>query len=393
MGSKLIELDDAGNLTVVGSMNTSSGPLSMAAGFNYLMIVDGTDGWHYDGTTFAKITDADFPTADYVTWVDQYFVVNSSGTGKFYISALGDPTSWSAADFSTAEKRADDLLRPVEFRGDLLLIGEHTSELWQNSGNTDFPWQVYPNAIIELGTHSPSSVAFEGSSMFMLASTREGGSVVIQANSETPVPISDKDIEWRISQIEHTDAEGFCYRQNGHAFYQLTFPTAKVTYVYDITEKVWHERSNKTRGRHLAGGHVFFNNRHFVGEFAEADIYEFDENTYTDNKEAIVRLLRSAPIINSQKLIGHSRLELILAGGVANSDATNPQVSLRWSDDGGYSWSNEHFKSMGEVGEYGRRVRWFQLGSSRERIYEVRCSDPVNFVLIDAFLDIESGVD
>jgi hypothetical protein len=68
---------------------------------------------------------------------------------------------------------------------------------------------------------------------------------------------------------------------------------------------------------------------------------------------------------------------------------TDPQVMLRWSDDGGHTWSNEHWASMGKIGEYGKRVIWRRLGMTtklRDRVYEISGSDPVKIAIMGAEL-------
>jgi hypothetical protein len=62
---------------------------------------------------------------------------------------------------------------------------------------------------------------------------------------------------------------------------------------------------------------------------------------------------------------------------------------LRWSDDGGHTWSNEHLSKMGKIGQYYRRVFWRRLGMTmklRDRVYEVSQTDPVKAVIVGAEL-------
>ena len=69
----------------------------------------------------------------------------------------------------------------------------------------------------------------------------------------------------------------------------------------------------------------------------------------------------------------------------------NPEAMLRWSDDGGHTWSNEHWSSMGRIGVYGRRVFWRRLGMTlklRDRVYEVSGTDPVKIAIMGAELQI-----
>ena len=72
-----------------------------------------------------------------------------------------------------------------------------------------------------------------------------------------------------------------------------------------------------------------------------------------------------------------------------------PQIMLRWSDDGGHTWSNEHWRSMGSVGNYGTRVIWRRLGMTdklRDRVYEVSGTDPVKIAIMGAELVASSTV-
>jgi hypothetical protein len=62
---------------------------------------------------------------------------------------------------------------------------------------------------------------------------------------------------------------------------------------------------------------------------------------------------------------------------------------LRWSDDGGHTWSNEHWRSMGKIGEFGYRTIWRRLGMTtkiRDRVYEVSGTDPVKIAIMGAEL-------
>jgi hypothetical protein len=69
----------------------------------------------------------------------------------------------------------------------------------------------------------------------------------------------------------------------------------------------------------------------------------------------------------------------------------DPQAMLRWSDDGGHTWSNEHWRSMGKLGEYGYRTIWRRLGMTtklRDRVYEVSGTDPVKIAIMGAELQV-----
>jgi hypothetical protein len=69
----------------------------------------------------------------------------------------------------------------------------------------------------------------------------------------------------------------------------------------------------------------------------------------------------------------------------------NPEVMLRWSDDGGHTYSNEHWSSIGKLGAYGHRTFWRRLGMTlklRDRVYELSGTDPVKIAIVGAELII-----
>ena len=72
-------------------------------------------------------------------------------------------------------------------------------------------------------------------------------------------------------------------------------------------------------------------------------------------------------------------------------EGADPQVMLRWSDDGGHTWSNEHWRSMGLLGRSQTRVIWRRLGMTnklRDRVYEVSGTAPVKVAIMGAELTV-----
>ncbi len=72
-------------------------------------------------------------------------------------------------------------------------------------------------------------------------------------------------------------------------------------------------------------------------------------------------------------------------------EGLNPRVSLQWSNDGGYTWSNEIWRELGKVGQHKRAIYWDRLGRSRDRVFKIAISDPCKIILVDAFVDADEG--
>jgi hypothetical protein len=96
------------------------------------------------------------------------------------------------------------------------------------------------------------------------------------------------------------------------------------------------------------------------------------------------------PAAVSTPLATESDININILDSVATVGAL-PRVMLRWSDDGGHTWSNEHWREMGRIGEHSHRVIWRRLGMTlklRDRVYEVSGTDPVKIALLGAELQL-----
>ena len=121
--------------------------------------------------------------------------------------------------------------------------------------------------------------------------------------------------------------------------------------------------------------------------------------TYADaylTSEANDRIISEANDYLTASILGGEE-DLLTESGedllvtVATVQGADPQVMLRWSDDGGHTWSNEHWRSMGLIGQYGYRTIWRRLGMTeklRDRVYEVSGTDPVKIAIMGAELFI-----
>jgi hypothetical protein len=94
-----------------------------------------------------------------------------------------------------------------------------------------------------------------------------------------------------------------------------------------------------------------------------------------------------SPLVVSGSLGIVDQIEII----IAVDDFVQPQVMLRWSDDGGHTWSNEHWSPLGKIGAYGQRTFWRRLGMTlklRDRVYELSGTDPNKIAIMGAELII-----
>lgn len=462
-GATLYRVDSKSVMTTVGSLNTTSGPLTFVdngiaaqgVGGNQMLILDGSYGYIYDllSNTFETHPSANFPRpAIAAAYMDGYFIVTGGNMG-ITVSELYDGSTFNGLAIAAAIATPDNIKNLVNLHQQLFIIKEYSTEVWYNAGvatQDGCPFARVPGAIIDYGTAATHSVARGNNAIYFLANQRIGdgsGSFigVVELKDYNPTLVTPPQIVYRMNQLTSiSDAEAYCYNDEGHSFYVVTFPTDNVTFVYDSTTQQWHERSTYTskrfvtfdsngtptyaisdilgQNRHLSSCYSYYSGKHLVGDYRTGNIYVMSTEYYTDNTEPIV-LERTAPILidaANKESVFVSRLILdgeegvgdssvyqnavgigyladgtyfadgsIFAGAyeIGESVGSNPKVMLSWSDDSGKTWSNEYEGSMGKIGEYKARMIWRRLGASKDRVFRIRCSAPIKKVFTAAFIE------
>lgn len=392
-GNELVKRNSSGNYSSIGSINSNSGWVVIARGRNHLALVDGMDGFYYDGTTFAQITDPDFPAnPTHIDYLDGRWIVNNQGSDQFSISELEDPTNWDPLDFATAEANPDNILAFSATEKDLYFIGEETAQAYYNSSNQDFPFDPYINGVIEVGIDAPYSLVQSTQGLFWLASNSDGDLFVVQVQGFSPRMISDPEMNSELYALSKTDdARGSLFRMEGRTYYVLNFPSADRTYYVDVDTGAWFRRKSYGLGRHRAEGFGYLGKKVICGDYTNSNFYELDFDTFTDDGGVIERSRRGQIIVKDQRNVIYHEFVLEMRVGVGNAQAPgdDPTVLLRYSDDGGKTWSSWLSRSIGKIGEYSTRVVWYTLGRGRNRIFEIRVTDPVSVEIFNAYADVE----
>ena len=400
-GNKFYEINSSYTATLRGTLSgTNLNPVSMADNGNQIFIAANPKGYIFNTSTnvFAEITDPDFPGAVTVAYLDGYFIFNPPGSQKFYLTELLDGTSVDPLDFASAEGSSDGLVALIVDHRELWLFGTDSIEVWYDAGLSDFPFVRIQGAFNELGCAAPYSVAKLDNGLFWLGSDARGKGIVYRAEGYTGKRMSTHAVEWQIQQYgDISDAIGYTYQQDGHAFYVLIFPSANTTWVFDVATQAWHERAGFAGGeftRHRSNCQMAYTGEVIVGDYQNGNIYSFDLNVYADNGQ-IQKWLRSWRALptgqNNLKRTAQHMMQLDCETGVGLNigQGQDPQVMLRWSDDGGHTYSNEHWTSIGKIGAFQRRAIWRRLGMTlklRDRVYEISGTDPVKIAIMGAEL-------
>lgn len=399
-GTNFYSVDSTGAATFLATLNSTSGRVYIASNEvgEQIAVADGVDFyiWDNSGSDWKIITDAadpdydaDCPTPNIVTFMDGFFIVDDpSISGQFAISGLRDGTAW-AGDAATAERSSDTLQNIVPSDRILWLIGSHTAEAWWNSGDEDFPFEPIQSGFSQWGTIARHSCAEMSGSVFWLSQNDEGSGMVVMTEGTLPRIISTPDVSSQIQKMSIiSDAYAYTYQHGSHSFYVLSFPTEGVTLVYDIITQQWHTWKTQSTGTHRSTHHIFMYGKHLVGSPDSSDIFELDWDTYKDGTELIHRIRRTQYIHSGDRPTRHWALYIDMEEGTGNSNSPNPQVMIRYKDENA-KWSSEKWRSLGGAGAGLTRLVWRLLGRARKRVYELKITDPVRAVVVDAYLSAQ----
>lgn len=386
--SVLWRIDGSGGFSEIGTMATSTtGPAWMVDNGSQLLVCDGVSGYVYTASTglFVQITDADFPGAGVCVYQDGYGIFFEPSSNRWFHSELHDFLSYDALDFYTKQSTPDNIRSMLSFAREVYIFGTaNGTEVWYNYGgdnsSADNPtFARNTGGLIQHGcgaAKSPST--FDGERVTWLT---DKGQLMQAVRYESQV-VSNQMFDRAVKGFStFSDAVAFSYRDQGHVFYQITFPTADETWVLDGNTKIFHKRQSYTTGgsygRHRANCHTLMSGVHYVGDFENGKVYKMDTDYLDDAGNEIKRQLYSREWEGGLNRMFFPPVQVLVEPGVGLVGGSEPEIGLEYSNDGGYTWSTEMLRSAGAVGDYGARAIWHQLGSGYRRMYRLNFTDPV----------------
>jgi hypothetical protein len=380
-------------------------------------------------------TDGAFQGADIVDIVDNYFVYNDPNTQRWAASNILSPIT-PALSYGNKDGAPDNLVSIIVDHREVYLMGEESSEVWVDAGTFPFPFQRIPGTSTQHGIVAKFSVARLGNSFAYLSRNIRGQSQVMLMEGYIPKRISNHAVENTLANQYVEDAVAFTYQLEGHEVYVISFPTIDLTWAYDISTEMWHkwlwcDNTNQYH-RCRANCSAVFQNMVLVGDWQNGQIYELDPNNYTDNGQNVRRLRRAPHLVTDLQRQYFEELQIQFQPGVGVIGATtpngtftanliiladqtftignfdtiiigvpnqiypsqtqsNPQAMLRWSSDGGSTWSREYWVGIGQIGKYKNRAIWRRMGWARDRVFEVVVTDPVKAVIVSSNLKASEG--
>lgn len=398
-GTQLCEVASDGTVTARATIANDGTAVSLAFSPIELFIVSAGHAYCYTlaSNTINEVTDSLAGTPIKAVYVDGFFVLQLSGN-KFQVSAPLDGSTWPGIQVTETSVYPEDITAIEVNHTELwVFLGQH-AQVYQDTGSDAVFDAVKGAGSIEQGCIGPFATAQLDNSVFWVGMDQRGAIAAWRSNGYTPQRVSTYAVEAALTGYANiASLVCYSYQDSGHLFWVLYVPGADCSWVYDVTESLWHKRAfwlGTVFEPHHSWSHVYAFGKHLVGDWKSGNIYELSMS-YLDDDGATIRRVRSAPtVINELERIFHAELTLDYQQGVGpvvplvdgNGNPRPPQVVVRWSDDGGETWSNDHIVGVGLTGQYRNRAIARRLGQARRRIYQIVMTDPVEWVLVDGYL-------
>jgi len=355
---------------------------------NQICIATGVSYWVYDKTGLSKEYSAG--AVSDLTFQDGYILLTRTGTDRIYCTETPkNARVINPLDFIIAGANTDLCVGITQVERRVWVFGADSITILYNSGATEFPFSVVDGGSSNgFGLAGKDAKVMKDSNVFWCSTD---GRIYV-SNGYTPTRISHYGIENSIRQYEKTsDCEASAWTENGHKFIAFSFPSGNETWVYDANTRMWHQRSSGYTGDVWSSRlNVRAWELNLVGDRYRGFIGELDLDIFQEYG-AYMQARRVTPTIHAnQNVFITDRIELVMDVGLSESPG-EAKISMRWSDDSGYTWGNWIDDGLGEQGHYKRKVTFYELGQAKDRVYELMITDNVRRTLIDCVVEGEVG--
>lgn len=391
-GRQLYSVSFEGVYTSLGTVTGGSRAIFADDGTNLFFTVDG-ELYQYNGTTLSTVSQSVVSNPDAIAYINRQFII-AGDDGLFATSDVADGSTYNALNFAEAESSPDGLIRPYVFNQLVYMFGERTTELWYNSGSGNPPFARQDTALVNVGIAGRTAVTNTDQHLYWVGDDRK----VYQAVGASSRPITDPDwaggpsVAYNLERLETVnDCVASHFVLEGQTFVLFYFSASDKSFLFSETRGYWVELD------WIGSAVAYVYNRNLVTDKNTGNVYELDPETYTDNgatrfRELVLPSLNGSMINHDGRVIvSHLRMNMQVGVGLETGQGSNPQVMCQFSPDGGHTYQAERFVEFGALGDYDKRVDFYDFASGYDVRPRLRCSDPVFWSVFDGFADVQAA--
>lgn len=395
-GASVVLSDDSPNTIqsagIFQTFRTTDGPVVYADSGYQTMAVDGVSAYsasyasgsnvQYDLQT-TGVANLPYGATSVCCLAGRFVVNNPFVAGRFNWSALLDATTWDALDYATAESIPDSLAAVYSYRGQLLLFGTRSIEFWAPTGDADV-FAIVGGSGINWGLYRHGTIQVVDDALFFLGRSSGSEFRVCALNGYQVRVVSTPEVEYDINAAikQGVVVSALVVRATGHTWYVVNL--ADTSWAFDATTGVWSEW--QTEGKRFAGQYaVTVYGRTTITDYRDGRIYGFDPDAYVDGTASVVREITSKHLYNNLDRITVDQvvLDAEMGPGLSAGQGSDPKVMMQVSNDGGHTFGDEMWRSLGAMGKYAARAVWNRIGRARDFVFRWRISDPVKVVIMN----------
>ena len=391
-GDALYSISGAFVATSLGTVN-GSGRVSMThnqvASGNEVTIVTGPLGYVWNSATstmtqLAQGGSSGFVGSSVTGFIDGYTLQLEPLGQYWYCSDLVDSLTYEPVNQFQASADPDIIKSLIVSHNQVWAFGTKTIEQFAATGELAILFQPVEGLLMEIGIGGSNTAAVIDNTVYFLGSD---GIVYYVVGGYLPVRCSTFAVEQDIKGKKWEEAYAMTWTDRGHKVFYLTFPDGH-TWGYDISQKVWHRREsygvNNWRISHLE----YWNDAWYALDSTNGNVYLLDWNAYTEAGQPLVARRVTPVLSNMESRLFLSVFQLYVDFG-RGPVIPDTSVSMRYSDDGGYTWSNWKVRSVTTVRNAQARLQFKRLGQFRDRVFDIMISGNCRRDIIAAYIQAQ----